>query len=347
MAEPDYDSPLGGGGGAGGGLTPSPCPPGQVFMSPVGGCRPQCPQGQTWDEGQHTCRSRSGSVSGDPSAPCPPGESREASSAICRCPPGTCRDVVSKECRNFNPRREKVNETDDIERESGGGRGYCRQLDPGMQGGGGGVAGGAGGGAAGGAAGGVRGGPAQSTDMLNMFGAQSSQIWDNLAPIMSGQQTRFSPEVMAQIDSKAKLATRGGAKVAKDALLRDAITRGFGRSPGAVDLGSVERAASADYTKITTDARIKKAETDFLDRMMALEAAEKWLAQMQNYAATLDQTAAGREKAVAEIALGYARISAERDMLQQRLQADLAIAQGGWANSLQLANLANLSNLFR
>src|SRR5260221_13029405 len=78
----------------------SNCPPGYRWQSPTNTCIQICPQGQTWDAAQNTCISRSGSVSGNPTAPCPPGETREPSSAICRCPGGQWRDVVSHECRS-------------------------------------------------------------------------------------------------------------------------------------------------------------------------------------------------------------------------------------------------------
>lgn len=338
-----YDDP--GPGGPGGPTAPAPssnCPPGQKWTGPAG-CVPACPQGQTWDDSIQSCRSRSGSASGDLTAGCPPGETREASSAICRCPEGQCRDIGSKACRS--PRRnEKVNETDDIERATGGGRGYCRPLDPGQINPG----GGGGGGAAGGGGTGIANPGATSSGLMDMFSGQAKTIWDNLTPIMSGQQTRYSPEVLARMDANAKLASRGEARAGRDVILQDAIRRGVSR--GGIPtraLGNVERGATAAYTAATNQNQIEKAKADFADRMAALDAAEKWLAQMQAYAVSLDQTAAGREKAIAEIALGYTRIKADRDMLSERLRTELQIAGGNNATQLGIANLANLGNLFR
>jgi hypothetical protein len=342
--DPGADPAMGGGGGAGGGGI-APCPPGTKWYSPSRECVPKCPQGQTWDPEINSCRSRSGSVSGDLTAGCPPGETREQSSAICRCPEGQCRDINSKACRP--PRRnEKVNETDDIERATGGGRGYCRPLDPGQVPTGGGGGGGGGASGMGGASGnfGIGGGAGLST----MFDAQAKSIWDNLAPIMSGQQTRYSPEVMARLDANAKAASRGEARAGRDAVLRDAITRKVGRSGIASrGIANVERQAVTDYTQTSNQNQIEKVRADFGDRMAALDAAEKWLAQMQSYVATLDQTAAGREKAIAEIALGYARIKADRDNLEKRLQTDILIANGNNANQLEIARRGLLSDLFR
>jgi hypothetical protein len=191
---------------------------------------------------------------------------------------------------------------------------------------------------------GIGGGAGLST----MFDAQAKSIWDNLAPIMSGQQTRYSPEVMARLDANAKAASRGEARAGRDAVLRDAITRKVGRSGIASrGIANVERQAVTDYTQTSNQNQIEKVRADFGDRMAALDAAEKWLAQMQSYVATLDQTAAGREKAIAEIALGYARIKADRDNLEKRLQTDILIANGNNANQLEIARRGLLSDLFR
>lgn len=323
------------------GITLPACPSNQTSTS--SGCVDRCPQGQTWNQDQQTCISRSGSVSGDPTAPCPPGETREASSAICRCPDGQCRDVVSLGCRGFNPNNEKVNETDDINRATGGGRGYCRGLDPGTAGGGGGAGGGGTGGAGGSS--GVNVG-AGSNNLLHLFDSQSGSIWDNLTPVMNGSQTTYSPEVIAAMDSKAKLDATGQAAAGRDAILNDSIRRGLGRS-GIPTRGieGVQRQAVESFTAATNANQVEKAKADFADKMAALDAAEKWLAQQQQYAATLDQTAAGREKAAADIALGYARIAADRQMLQSQLSTQLQIAGGNNANQLQIAQLLNLGKI--
>jgi hypothetical protein len=71
------------------------------------------------------------------------------------CPEGQCKDKVTGQCRSFNPRREKANETDDIERASGGGRGFCKMRErPGAADGGPAMGAGAGGFAGAGAGGG-------------------------------------------------------------------------------------------------------------------------------------------------------------------------------------------------
>lgn len=150
------------------------------------------------------------------------------------------------------------------------------------------------------------------------------------------------------MDANAKAAALGQAKSGRDVVLRSAITRGLGRS-GIADRGiaNIERGAVTDYTQASNQNRVEKAKADFADRMAALDAAEKWLGQMQSYVTTLDQTAAGREKAIAEIALGYSRIAADRDMLALRLQTDLAISQGNNLSQLEIAKLINLGRLFQ
>jgi hypothetical protein len=314
----------------------SNCPEGYEWESPTGRCRPKCPQGQSWNGS--TCVSRSGSPSGDPTAPCPPGETREASSALCLCPGSQCRDIGSKQCRD--PRgNEKTNFTDDIERDTGGGRGYCRPVDPGSSGGG---AGGGGG------VGGPSTGAPSVSPYAGMFDAQNKDIWDTLRPILKGKQTRYSPEVMARLDAQGKVASRGEARAGVDAVISNSISRGMGRS-GIASRGieNVQRQAVQTYSDIANKNQIEKVRADFEDKMTALKMAEEHLSRLQSFVVALDTNQASREASMATIALGYARIQAEMAMLQKRLAADMEIAQGGWDTSLELQRRQVPLDLFR
>lgn len=252
------------------------------------------------------------------------------------CPSGQCKDVVSGQCRTPG-HNEKVNETDVWERDTGGGRGYCKQRD-------GGGAGGAGAGGAGGAPGAGAGGgggygissPGGTFNKLGgMFDTQAGTVWDELNKVLQGG-TRYNPQVMAQLDSQAKLSSAGTTRGQIQGLEDSAVTRGVGRS-SAVTSGEamIRRSAAADESKAYNQNRIAKVNADFEDRMGALDRAQKWLDSSRDYVVRLDMTAADREKAIANIALGYARIAAERDMLNKQL-----------ANNLQVAQLQGMGNLW-
>jgi hypothetical protein len=162
-----------------------------------------------------------------------------------------------------------------------------------------------------------------------MFDGQANTMWGHLEGMMAGEDTRYTPEILAQMDANARMSATGAAQASSDSLRQDAIARGVGRSPIRA-MGDVQRQAVQSYTQASNANRIKKAESDFEDRMNALNAAQRWLGQMQTYVMGLDSTSAQREQAIATIALGYARIAAEERMLRSSL-----------ANNIQLANINN------
>jgi hypothetical protein len=245
------------------------------------------------------------------------------------CPPGTCKDVASGQCRSFNANREKVNETDTTERESGGGRGYCRKKDGGGGGGGGGGQGG-GGGVPGGAAvpgGANAAGSPVGGPLSTEADAASKTIWGELSNILGGKSTRFTPEVMANLDSNAREASIATARGSEDAVRQDALRRGVFQSPQVTsEIGNIERSANSDYSRAANQNRIQKVNADFEDKMGALDRAQKWLDSQRDYIVRLDMTAAQREAALANIRLGYARIAAEERMLRASLQNNIDVA---------------------
>ncbi len=263
------------------------------------------------------------------------------------CPdPSTCMDVVTGQCRTYNPNREKVNETDTWDRGPGqGGRGYCRQRDGGGAGGAGGGAGRAGAGGAGGGGGaagaagsgmfGISNPGGRFNELYGMFDNQANTIWGHLERQMSGEDARYTPEVLAQLNAQARMDSTGAARASSQNLRQDAVQRGVGRSPIRA-LGDVQRQAVHSYTQASNQNRVRAAEANFEDRVGAIDRAERWLGQMQQYVMGLDATQADREKAIANIALGYARIQAERDMLREQLR-----------NNIDLANLNNNAAMMR
>lgn len=275
--------------------------------------------------------------------PCPPGMSRHPTRGDCRydgdmpCPSGLCKDTATGQCRTFNPNREKVNETDTTERDTGGGRGYCRQRDGGGGGGGlgrGGAAGGAGGAGTGGFGTGTFGisDPNQRFDDLHKhIEGKFQSIWDELLPVAQGKETRYNDQTMGYLTGQARVDRAGNIAAGTEDVYNDAITRGVGRSgvtSGAV--ADVVRGANQEYSRQVTAMRVKKVEQDFEDRMSALDRMRTALQDHQQYILGLDANAADREKAIANIALGYARIAAEERMLRSQLNVQLQIANTGF-----------------
>jgi hypothetical protein len=249
------------------------------------------------------------------------------------CPPGQCKDVVSMICRE--PQGfEKVNMTDEWERPTGGGRGYCRKRDGGGGGGGGGGFGGGGGGAGGGGGsphGGSGGGGSTSGGPGSVFenplsgvgGDVDKMIQGFLSGVIQGGQTRYSPEVMQDLYAGEKRTTE--AQVANDTqgVNEDLAARGLYRSPVGADIAAdVRRSGDARFSEGTRNIRIEKAKQDFEDRLSAVDRAQKNIDQLRSYLAQLDMTQAEREKLKATIELGYARIDAEMKMLMKQLASN-------------------------
>src|SRR5574341_956480 len=288
---------------------------------------------------------------------CPPGQAPHPTRGDCRypgdypCPPGQCKDVVSKVCRSpFG--NEAINETDDIERPTGGGRGYCSQNRPG------GPAGAGGAGGAGGGVGGGTGGPGGLPNygppggdygidrdafnkMFKIGDLESNTSWGQIENMLNGP-SRFSPEIVALMEGRAKGVQAGADRAAANAANSNLVRRGAFRSPAMARLEVESRNANAaNFSKAAGDIQLQKVQADHEDKLQAIDRAQKWLGDLRDYSAKLDMTQADREKAIANIALAYTRLNAEKDMLTQRLAMDWRIAQLGSSTQLQLGRMAN------
>ncbi len=307
-----------------------------------------CPAGYYWDEAKKKCRLELYDPSGGGYEPAPPGGKQKpegfdptadpGGSFTMPCPPDQCKDVVSEVCRSYNPKREKVNMTDDIHRESGGGRGYCRKKDGGGGGGfgGGGGAGGGGGGGphsgplgpGGGGTGGGAGAAFQELLGLGGVGGELSQQMEAFLKGVLGGQTRYSPEVMQDIQAGYKAETEGQVNQSTAALNEDLARRGLYRSPvGADQAVDIRLAGDQRFSEGTRQLRVEKATRDFEDKLSAVDRGQKYLDSLRSYVAQLDVTQAEREKLKATIELGYARIDAEMKMLMKQLASQKDLLQ--------------------
>jgi hypothetical protein len=309
------------------------------------------------------------------------------------CPPNQCKDKVTGECRSFNPRREKANETDDIERASGGGRGYCKQLEGGGMGGGGNLGDeqayfdrlvgqgdwtewpkgsgwffndpgndrsqrvwvnrgnlrldstgrgyqsirgdappGFGQQGPSGPSGGGPGGPGGGSGPFDSSpGGIDAQIRALLAGIMGGQ-TRFGPEVMADIAAGAKGLQQSEVASGTEALNEDLARRGLSQSAAGASLAQdVRQQAAGRFDTTMRETRVKKAYSDFDDKMQGLKAAQDYINELHDYELGLDQNSIQREQIAANIAMARERIQAEAQNLMAQLGAnrDLASMQIG------------------
>lgn len=330
---------------------------------------------------------------------CPPGQ--QMINGRCRhagdfpCPPGQCKDVHSGECRSPG-RNEKINETDDIERASGGGRGFCKQREAGRGGRGGGASlqdeqayfdrivaagdwtnwppgsswyyndpgndrsrrvwvnrntlqldetgrgyrsiqadappgfGTEGPAGHGGGPGGGPGGP--GGPQIDLSGDINTQIAEALQRIFQGGETRFSPEVMADITAGQKSLEQAQIQQGTQAANEDAAARGLAFSGvGAAQAGQARSQAQQTFAQGQREARQQKAFYDFEDKMGALGKAQEWLNSLRQYSLGLEQNAIAREQINASILIARERIAADAQQLMQQLnsQRDLLGMQLG------------------
>lgn len=262
------------------------------------------------------------------------------------CPPGQCKDVVSGICRN--PQGfEKVNMTDEWERPTGGGRGYCRKRDGGKGGGGLGEGGGGGHGGGGGGGGGGKGGPGSGFDPtggkapFDLWGVGQNidtMIQDFLKGVIEGRQTRYSPEVVQDMMAGEKRTSEAQYANDVEGINEDLAARGLYRSPVGADLAAEARmGADQRFSEGARQIRVDKAKQDFEDRIAGVDRAQKNLDALRSYVAQLDITQAEREKLKATIELGYARIDAEMKMLLKQLASNKELLQLSLASQEKIA----------
>jgi hypothetical protein len=112
----------------------------------------------------------------------------------------------------------------------------------------------------------------------------------------------------------------GRAASDKNTLGEDLISRGIFRSGiAASGMSSIDRGASAEYSKGVADIETKKALSDFQNRLAALTAAQQWLDSKRNYLVQRESNSIQREIGLAQIKLGYAKIASEKELLQLQL----------------------------
>lgn len=137
-----------------------------------------------------------------------------------------------------------------------------------------------------------------------------------IADILSGKSTRYSPEAVAAMKAQALEAREGNYKTGTDEMNRDLIKRGLFRSGIAAEgAAGLRRSVSATYSKALQSIQAEKAKADFEDRMAALQRAQQFLDSKRSYELGKEKNSIDRDMGESQLALGYARLEAERKAL--------------------------------
>lgn len=248
---------------------------------------------------------------GTPPSSCPAGQ--VIVNGQCRfpgdypCPPGTCKDVGSGACRQPGA-NEKVNETDDIERDTGGGRGYCRQRS--------------GGGGGGGAGGPAAPRPPSFADPANL---QSDIIWQEILKRLNAP-SRYTPEVMSAFKGEIKGQGDRERELQVQASDESLQRRGLIRSPIAAEAerqirGNVSQGMLAENNKLMR----AKIDADYQDKSQAIKEGMDWINSLRDFVARSSATRAQYDVGMANVQLGYARLQQEMSMLREQYTQNLSL----------------------
>tara|TARA_R100000306_G_C4372393_1_gene140544 strand:- start:802 stop:1473 length:672 start_codon:yes stop_codon:yes gene_type:complete len=160
-------------------------------------------------------------------------------------------------------------------------------------------------------------------------GAPGTQDVDALvkksfSDVLSGKSKRFDDKTLAQMKQGLFESTRGQSKQAKRSLRSELARSGTFRS-GAMGRGvtDINRAAMASFTSGVKDIMLEKAKVEWQDRQKALDQAQTWLGQKQQYDMGLKQIAATIESARirAGATLGAAKLGADASIKSSRAMA--------------------------
>lgn len=164
--------------------------------------------------------------------------------------------------------------------------------------------------------------------LAGVGGDMSDLLKSQLTSMITGGQSRFSPEVMAALTARAKAASEGQASASTQALRDQLASTGNLRSGQfARGVTDIRQTADTNFSRAVSDAFLQKTNADYEDKANAINRAQGWLDNMRAYSASLDQNQAQRESTRAQIALGYANLNQQREQLERTLAAQREAAE--------------------
>lgn len=152
-----------------------------------------------------------------------------------------------------------------------------------------------------------------------LYGAEGAsgideQVRSHVKGVMEGSIKRYDDATVAKMKQGLHETTRGQAKQAKRSLRSEMARSGMLRSGALLKGGmDIDRAASANYSRGVRDIMLEKAKAEFDDKNVAIQQAQQWLSQKQQYDLGLKQMETTLEAAgiQAGATLGAAKLSAD------------------------------------
>jgi len=185
------------------------------------------------------------------------------------------------------------------------------------------------GGGGGGGGGGGKGGGKGPLDPALL---QSNIIWQEILKRLQAP-SRYTPHVMSSLMGGTKLAAEGAANRQEQAAMADMARRGVLRS-GLAGAAFRDIRATTEGNILAERNKILKAkiDADYEDKTTAIKEGMDWLNSLRSFVASMSATAAQKDAAMANIQLGYARLTQEMQMMREQYQQQVnywIITQGG------------------
>lgn len=154
--------------------------------------------------------------------------------------------------------------------------------------------------------------------------------------LMSGKISQYSPDTLDYIRTDLVRNRERAKETARETIYSDAARRGMFRSgQTSARVDSAIREADATYSKDWTQVLIDKARSDVQMKLAGLERAQDWLNSRRQFILGKESNETQRKLGEAQIALGYARIAAEKEMMEMQLSR---MGGGGGERSFTITN---------
>lgn len=184
------------------------------------------------------------------------------------------------------------------------------------------VSGGGGGGKGGGGGGGGAGAYSQPPDPAL---AQSGVVWEQILKRLQAP-SRYTPEVMQSLAGETKLGSERAANTLTEQSNADLASRGLLRSGPAAQAQRGIRADVAGLNLQGWNTILRaKIDADYQDKTQAIKEGMDWVNSLRDYIARSAATQAQKDAAMANVKLGYARLSQEMDQLRESYAQQISL----------------------
>lgn len=159
---------------------------------------------------------------------------------------------------------------------------------------------------------------------------QAEYLWNIIMDRLKGP-SRYTPEVMSSLLGGIKMGAENQAMQRQDESNADLASRSLARSGVAAGAAREIRGDVASQVLTGRNNIFKaKIDADYQDKTQAIQEAMKWVDSLRDYVARMAATKAQKDAAMANIALGYARLEQELQMMRE-----------GYAQQLQFWQITN------